>query len=152
MERDGAADLRESASPYRAVWSPYRPVRDPELGTERYVPGVKVLVRALRRGRRTCDRTSVHSSGMGIVRTATEAKIAALSNPDVALTALALRLAEILDGEDANAAAALQYRLTVNALVAAATPSMTLDDLVEDDEPWEPGEWPKAPGPWGGRR
>lgn len=89
---------------------------------------------------------------MGIVRTATEAKIATLSNPDIALTALALRLAELLDGEDANAAAALQYRLTLNALVSQCTPAMSLDDLVDDDEPWEPTQWPKAPGPWSDRR
>lgn len=83
---------------------------------------------------------------MGIVRNATEAKLAELSSPDVALSALALRLAELLDSEQANAAAAKEYRATMNALRPgskyAGMPSMDeLDDELEADmAAWERGE------------
>lgn len=86
---------------------------------------------------------------MGIVRTATEAKLAELTAPDVALSALALRLAELLDSEEANAAAALQYRLTLNALVNQSKPMRSLDDLaddLDDDIEYDPDRW--APERW----
>ena len=86
---------------------------------------------------------------MGIVRDATEAKLAELTDPDVALSALALRLAELLDSEQGNAAAAKEYRATMNALTNKSKPSMSLDDLEDDDDELETGRWPRQPGPWG---
>ena len=70
---------------------------------------------------------------MGPVRTATVERIAGLTDPDVALVALALRLADLLDGDEtATASAAKEYRATVLALTKAEPSGPTLDDLDEE--------------------
>lgn len=68
---------------------------------------------------------------------ATQVRIAALRDPDVALVALAYNLAAQLDDPDrASAAGAREYRQTIQALTAGEAPkAITLDDLDDlDDE------------------
>lgn len=65
---------------------------------------------------------------------ATEQRVSELDDPDVALVALAFRLAGLLDDPDsASAAAAKEYRSTILALTAGAAREDVLDDLLDGD-------------------
>ncbi|MCC6434424.1 MAG: hypothetical protein IT196_05285 [Acidimicrobiales bacterium] len=71
---------------------------------------------------------------MGAVRLATEVRIEQLHDPDVALVALALRLADLLDGDEPTAAAAKEYRATITALTVDAARDLSLEDLLDAEE------------------
>lgn len=70
---------------------------------------------------------------VGPVRHATEERISGLPAPDVALVALALRLADMLDDPEATASAAKEYRATMAVLTASESSGPTLDDLLDGD-------------------
>ena len=67
---------------------------------------------------------------MGPVRRATNKRIKALDQPDCALVALAVHLADMLDNPDTStAAAAKEYRATIELLTAFQPAGETLADL-----------------------
>ena len=69
---------------------------------------------------------------MGPVRRATKQRLSALAAPDVALVALAYRLADMVDDpETSTAAAAKEYRATMFALTSAQADT-TIGDTLAD--------------------
>lgn len=71
---------------------------------------------------------------MGPVRRATKARVASIDAPDVALVALAYRLADMLDDpETATASAAKEYRVTITQIAATDTKSPTVYDIDDGD-------------------
>lgn len=76
---------------------------------------------------------STHVPRQSVVE-ATEERIRSLATPDVALVALAYRLAAMLDDpETATAAGAKEYRATMLALTAQEAKEEGLDDLLDAD-------------------
>tara|TARA_R110000868_G_scaffold315811_1_gene576685 strand:+ start:119 stop:337 length:219 start_codon:yes stop_codon:yes gene_type:complete len=72
---------------------------------------------------------------MGPVRRATIERVAAIDAPDVALVALAYRLADMLDDpETATASAAKEYRVTITQLAAQDAKTPTVYDLDDSDD------------------
>lgn len=69
---------------------------------------------------------------MGPLRQATEERIADLDAPDVALVALAQRLADIIDGDYANASHVKEYRGVMRDLCPPRITGPSLDDLEDD--------------------
>ncbi len=69
---------------------------------------------------------------MGSMREATDATIAALTDPDPWATALVQRLADICDGEYSNASHFKEYQAAMRLLCTPKATGPSLDDLEDD--------------------
>lgn len=69
---------------------------------------------------------------MGPLRRATDERIGAIEDPDGALVALAQRLADIIDGDYANASHVKEYRGVMRDLCPPRITGPSLDDLEDD--------------------